>query len=224
MSITAAVLDAMVKAGCSAKQLVAAVRADEEANAEKLAEKREKDRIRQRNHRARHALSRVTERDERDKGSNGLEGSTPPKTLNSKSPSSLRSSGDAPARMEFNDFWARYPNKVGKPEALKAWLKARHKASLETILHGLDAYVHKTDDRAWCNPSTWLNQERWNDQPATVNRSTGPPGFRTSDGILAALRRNLEHDDDDESGQQPRDNENANHPLLGFAAKGHDRE
>jgi len=59
-----------------------------------------------------------------------------------------------------------YPNKVGKPVAFKSWLRARRRAELDTIMGGLRAYVAKRDDRAWCNPSTWLNQDRWNDRPA----------------------------------------------------------
>jgi hypothetical protein len=32
-------------------------------------------------------------------------------------------------------------------------------------------YIGKTDDRPWCNPATWLNQERWADQPAQSHKS-----------------------------------------------------
>ncbi|MBM6396182.1 YdaU family protein [Ochrobactrum anthropi] len=73
-------------------------------------------------------------------------------------------------------FWPIYPNKVGKPVARTAFIKARAKVDLETIMAGLRAYVSKTDDRAWCNPSTWLNQERWADAPAQVPRGHAPPG------------------------------------------------
>jgi len=62
-------------------------------------------------------------------------------------------------------FWPVYPNKVGKPVARNSFVKARAKVDLQTIMVGLRIYVSKTDDRPWCNPSTWLNQERWADQP-----------------------------------------------------------
>lgn len=85
--------------------------------------------------------------------------------------SSLRSEEAAAARNSspagFADFWAIYPNKVGKRDAEKAFSKARKRADLATILAGLRAYVAKTDDRPWCNPATWLNQDRWEDRPAT---------------------------------------------------------
>ncbi|WP_420354814.1 helix-turn-helix domain-containing protein [Bartonella choladocola] len=71
---------------------------------------------------------------------------------------------------EFHEtFWPAFPNKVGKPKALISFLKARKKDSLETIMTGLQRYVTgKPPDRAWLNPTTFLNQERWNDQPAPV--------------------------------------------------------
>ncbi len=34
---------------------------------------------------------------------------------------------------------------------------------------GLDRYIRtKPADRAWLNPETFINQERWTDQPATI--------------------------------------------------------
>ena len=71
---------------------------------------------------------------------------------------------------EFHEiFWPAFPNKVGKPKALISFLKARKKDSLENIMAGLQRYVTgKPPDRAWLNPTTFLNQERWNDQPAPV--------------------------------------------------------
>ena len=70
-----------------------------------------------------------------------------------------------------NQFWPKYPHKIGKPDALRKWFKARERAALPTILGGLMAYVSKTDDRPWCNPATWLNQDRWADAPS----GAGPP-------------------------------------------------
>jgi uncharacterized protein YdaU (DUF1376 family) len=79
-------------------------------------------------------------------------------------------------KAEFeNEFWPLYPHKVGKPEGLKAFIKARQRADLETMMAGLQRYVRKTDDRPWCNPSTWLNQDRWSDRPAQVARGQPPP-------------------------------------------------
>jgi hypothetical protein len=75
---------------------------------------------------------------------------------------------------EFHEtFWPAYPNKVAKPAALKAFLKARKRASLETIMAGLTRYASKTDDRHWANGSTWLNNDRWEDQPGPAQEGNG---------------------------------------------------
>lgn len=89
---------------------------------------------------------------------------------------------EALAPSKFEAFWQAYPNKVGKPQALAAFVKASKRADHETVMAGLARYVSKTDDRPWCNPATWLNQDRWDDQPSAVAQSRGgaPPGRRTA--------------------------------------------
>lgn len=59
-------IEAMEAAGCSAEQIILAVKKLLAKGEERRAEIREQNRIRQQNHRARNAMSRVTERDERD--------------------------------------------------------------------------------------------------------------------------------------------------------------
>lgn len=77
---------------------------------------------------------------------------------------------------EFEDFWKLWPNKVGKPAALKAFVSARKRAGLDAIVEGVFAYIRdKPPDRPWLNPATFLNQNRWEDQPATVSVSNGKP-------------------------------------------------
>ena len=77
---------------------------------------------------------------------------------------------------EFLTFWEAYPHKVGKPAARTKFAIALRKADLETILAGLERYKRaKPPDREWCHPTTWLSQERWNDQPAPLNGATGKP-------------------------------------------------
>jgi hypothetical protein len=76
---------------------------------------------------------------------------------------------------EFEDhFWPAYPHKTGRPTALQKFLIARRTHSLETILSGLSRYCSaKPPDRQWLNPATFLNQERFLDEPAEV--AVGPP-------------------------------------------------
>jgi hypothetical protein len=70
------------------------------------------------------------------------------------------------------DFWQKYPHKVGKAAAFKSLERIWHskaRPEFAELMAALERYVNKTDDRHWCNPATWLNQERWSDQPALFN-------------------------------------------------------
>lgn len=85
-------------------------------------------------------------------------------------------------------FWALYPNKVGKPKALSKLDQCRNRGvRWSAIIDGLESYIRtKPPDRQWLNPETFINQERWTDQPAKVN------GRRTvqqaADDLIAKLR------------------------------------
>ena len=71
----------------------------------------------------------------------------------------------------FDEFWEAYPKKVGKKDARKAFDKAIKTVDLDTILQAIE--VQKNSDQ-WSrdngkyipNPSTWLNQGRWDDELA----------------------------------------------------------
>lgn len=70
---------------------------------------------------------------------------------------------------DFEKWYEIYPHKVGREAALKAFIKARKIATLEAMIRGVERYIaSKPEDRAYCNPATWLNQGRWNDNPAEV--------------------------------------------------------
>lgn len=74
---------------------------------------------------------------------------------------------ETPSIGEFDFFWKAYPHKVGKGDAAKAFKTAIKKTTLDEIIKAIHRYVQtKPPDRPYCNPSTWLNQERWNDEPA----------------------------------------------------------
>lgn len=70
----------------------------------------------------------------------------------------------------FEQFWRAWPNKVGKPAAAKAWAGATKRgAGFNAIMNGVENYIRdKPPDRSWLNPATFLNQNRWEDQPAQV--------------------------------------------------------
>jgi hypothetical protein len=99
-------------------------------------------------------------------------------SLRSEPISPLRSDIGKRVRDDFDQFWQAYPNKVGKPVALKSFERiAKHDFaySLDEILEGLDRYKRSIGDKPWLNPSTFLNQRRWEDQPAAAQPRAGPP-------------------------------------------------
>jgi hypothetical protein len=66
----------------------------------------------------------------------------------------------------FEDWWLAFPNKTGKGAARTAYQRATLKTTPQVLLDALMLYASKRDDRPWCNPATWLNQERWCDEAA----------------------------------------------------------
>jgi len=81
---------------------------------------------------------------------------------------------------EFNSFWQTYPKKTGKGKALESWLKK--KPCLATCLKTI-SWQKVTND--WTKeggkyipmPTTWLNQERWDDEPV-ASAPVGPSGSK----------------------------------------------
>jgi hypothetical protein len=72
-------------------------------------------------------------------------------------------SGEEPL---FEGFWAVYPKKVGKGSARKAYRHALKRASHDEILAGAKAYAaSKPDPQYTAHASTWLNADRWLDEP-----------------------------------------------------------
>ena len=69
---------------------------------------------------------------------------------------------------DFERFWKAYPNKTGKEYARKCFVKVTE--NVNTLIEAVER--QKTWDR-WTkeggkfipNPSTWLNQKRWEDEP-----------------------------------------------------------
>lgn len=77
--------------------------------------------------------------------------------------------GEENKDIAFDSFWAAYPKKVGKGQAVKAWRAAVKKADADVIAAGITAAVAAwkrdgTEQRFIPNPTTWLNGERWADE------------------------------------------------------------
>lgn len=72
--------------------------------------------------------------------------------------------------VHFDAFWSAYPKKVNKKKAQEIWSKLNpDKLLVDRIMLSLD---RQKNSKSWLkdggafipHPSTWLNQERWNDE------------------------------------------------------------
>ena len=83
----------------------------------------------------------------------------------------------------FDRFWQAYPRKIGKQAALKTWSKLKPSAELTEVI--LAAVEYQKTWNAWTkdggqyipNPSTWLNQGRWEDEKPEVATPSTPESF-----------------------------------------------
>lgn len=70
----------------------------------------------------------------------------------------------------FSEFWEAYPKKVGKKDAMKAFKAAKvtdelHKRIIAAVeVNKQSEQWNKSNGQYIPNPSTWLNQGRWDDE------------------------------------------------------------
>ncbi len=96
---------------------------------------------------------------------------------------------DEPSADDFAFWYAEYPHKVGRADAAKAYKAARKLASLDDLIAGLRRYIAtKRPDAPYCNPGTWLRQQRWLDQPADAQRAPKGADFFDQFGSFADER------------------------------------
>jgi hypothetical protein len=82
---------------------------------------------------------------------------------------------------DFKVFWAAYPRKVSKGQALKAWLKAKPDAELlARILQSIKNTQWSTDPTYIKHPATWISARCWEDELQDL-------GYNPA--VLAKLRR-----------------------------------
>lgn len=101
----------------------------------------------------------------------------PPPSSSSSSSSSSSNTQSLPKGGGFDEFWSAYPKKVGKDDARKAFM--RRKPDDELLASMLAAIAAQRESQAWTkdagqfipNPSTWLNQGRWQDEPDSGQQS-----------------------------------------------------
>jgi DNA-binding transcriptional MocR family regulator len=109
------------------------------------------------------------------------------KNINTPTLSSLRSERASPTAktfpQEFLDFWAAYPKKTGKDAAYRAWQTKKRERRLPAIDDLLEAVRKAKASSQWQedggkyipNPSTWLNQVRWEDEAVEDSAPRGKP-------------------------------------------------
>lgn len=87
-----------------------------------------------------------------------------------------QSENGAGLRERFDAFWKVYPRKVGRDAAWRAWQKRRPGADLTGQICAALAWQRQQDNwlrdggRFIPNPSTWIHQGRWQDEPSTTPR------------------------------------------------------
>lgn len=164
----AAVAKRLADAGLDASAIVAALEAFEAVEEDRKSKARERKR-RQR------AKEGVTERDVTGQGVTDRDPPTP--SLSPQTPlthphprvditTHVRDGG-------FDRFWAAYPLKKSKPQAAKAYAKAIRRTDLDTILAAIEA------QRVWPqwtdgfvpHAATWLNNDRWADEPDLIRKN-----------------------------------------------------
>ena len=99
-------------------------------------------------------------------------GSKDPLGQTTPTPSNGKLSAEQQAR--FDRFWAVYPKKRAKGQALNAWKKIRPDETLAgQIVNAVEQWTHAHD---WIkeggkyipHPATWLNAMGWEDEPTSV--------------------------------------------------------
>lgn len=108
----------------------------------------------------------------KERRSRDASGVTFSSSYSSSCSSSDSSSGTEEEHGDIQDFevwWAAAPKKVGKLKARKAYAAARKLATAETLLAAITAFAASPKARGeFCpHPTTWLNEGRWEDDPAT---------------------------------------------------------
>lgn len=91
---------------------------------------------------------------------------------------------------DFDRFWSEYPKKQGKHESLKAWKKK--KPPINSVLKALE---WQKNSQQWIegyipNPATYINQERWEDEPQNAN---APPSNRRNQNLVTEQSKRTDH-------------------------------
>jgi hypothetical protein len=99
--------------------------------------------------------------------------------------------------MKFENFWSQYPKKVGKLTAKRSWEKLsldNQQKALEAIVEHRKYWAAKGTDWEFIpHASTWLNQERFEDELVIEQKENKRPPlpWYASDELTLAKGREL---------------------------------
>jgi len=99
--------------------------------------------------------------------------------------------------MTFENFWSQYPKKVGKLTAKRSWEKLsldNQQKALEAIVEHRKYWVAKGTDWEFIpHASTWLNQERFEDELVIEQKENKRPPlpWYASDELTLAKGKEL---------------------------------
>ena len=73
----------------------------------------------------------------------------------------------------FEIFWKEYPNRVGKPDAMKKYKEQEHSDIMDWLERWKEYWDYsETEPRFIPHPATWLHQERYKDEPPETKTKT----------------------------------------------------
>jgi hypothetical protein len=201
VSLPSSVIDAMVAAGATAEVLAAAIKADQQIATDKATFRRAKAAERQRKSRMSRNVTQ-TERDKRDVTVTSPPPSASP-SLSPPAPSPITTSPPPPTPSEnashsrsarsalvsdwptdfAEQFWDAYPKRIEKQATLRKLDTLRRSGKLpwRVLMNGLRRYREatvSTEQQFIKSPVVWLNKGCWDDDPAALQRATGPPRER----------------------------------------------
>jgi hypothetical protein len=99
--------------------------------------------------------------------------------------------------MTFENFWSQYPRKIGKLTAKRSWEKLsqeNQQKALEAIIEHRKYWAAKGTDWEFIpHASTWLNQERFEDELVIEQKENKRPPlpWYASDELTLAKGREL---------------------------------
>ena len=100
----------------------------------------------------------------------------------------------ADVEREFELIWSIWPRKENRKRALAAYRRARSRTAFDEIRAGIERYLALLDrepDRPALFLSTFLEDERWSDEPSSrgpIDPRGKPPRDPKQDGERAAVR------------------------------------